>query len=148
MTDPIEILRSARTAVLHDWPSDDVPHALVLAGLDVTFQGGPDPHDLYVMRLVDGHPETSPATTLPERADIIYSHRPAAELPGLLAEARQLGAATLWHQSGRNDDGEKDPAGVFLTPSEVEHMTALADAAGVAFVSAPYIVAAAAAARS
>lgn len=107
--DPIEILRSARTAVLHDWPTEDVPHALVLAGLDVTFQGGPDPDDLYVMRLVDGHPETSAVTGLPERADIIYSHRPPAELPGLLAEAQQLGAATLWHQSGRNEDGEKDP---------------------------------------
>ncbi|MBO9555298.1 CoA-binding protein [Cellulomonas sp.] len=148
MTDPVEILRSARAAVLHDWPSEDVPHALVHAGLDVTFQGGPDPDDLYVMRLVDGRPETSPVTALPERADIVYSHRPAAELPGLLAEAQRLGAATLWHQSGRNEDGEKDPTGVFLTPSEAEHMAALAHAAGVAFVSAPYIVAAAAAARS
>lgn len=71
-----------------------------------------------------------------------------AELPGLLAEAQQLCAATLWHQSGRNADGEKDPAGVFLTPAEAEHMTALAHAAGVELVTAPYIVAAAASARS
>jgi predicted CoA-binding protein len=148
MTDPIEILRSAKVVVLHDWPSEDVPNALVLAGLDVTFQGGPEPDDLYVMRLVDGHPETSPVTSLPERADIIYSHRPAAELPRLLAEAQQLGATTLWHQSGRNEDGEKDPTGVFLTPTEAEHMAALAHEAGVAFVSSPYIVEAAAAAGS
>ncbi|MGW5237677.1 CoA-binding protein [Monashia sp. NPDC004114] len=147
MVDPIEILHTARTMVLHDWPSEDVPNALAHAGLELTFQGGPDPDDLYVMSLVDGRPETRPADGLPDHADIIYSHRPEAELPRLLEEARRLGASTLWHQSGRDERGEKDPTGVHLTDAEAEQMTTLAREAGIHFVSTPYIVDAAAAAR-
>lgn len=147
MVNPIEILHTARTVVLHDWPSEDVPNTLVRAGLEVTFQGGPDPDDLYVMRLVDGRPETRPTHGLPDHADIIYSHRPAAELPRLLDEARRLGASTLWHQSGLDERGEKDPTGVHLTDGEAEQMTTLAREAGIDFVSTPYIVDAAVAAR-
>ena len=66
MIDAVEMLRTARTVVLHDWPSEDVPNALVAAGLDVTFQGGPEPDDLYVTRLVDGRPETERVSGLPE----------------------------------------------------------------------------------
>ena len=99
------------------------------------------------MRLVDGRPETRPADGLPDRADIIFSHMPAAELPRLLDEARRLGASTLWHQSGLDEQGRKDPTGVHLTDDEAEQMTALAREAGIDFVSTPYIVHAANAAH-
>ncbi|CAN7354834.1 CoA-binding protein [Terrabacter sp. LjRoot27] len=148
MIDAVEILRAARTVVLHDWPSEDVPNALVAAGLDVTFQGGPEPDDLYVTRLVDGRPETERVSGLPEHADIIYSHRPFDDMPRLLDEARRLGASTLWHQSGLDERGERDPAGVHLTDAEAEQRAALAREAGVDFVSAPSIVEAAAAVRA
>lgn len=147
MTDPVEILRTARTVVLHDWPSEDVPNALVGAGLDITFQGGPEPDDLYVTRLVDGRQETERVSRLPDHADIVYSHRPIDDMPRLLEEARRLGASTLWHQSGLDERGEKDPAGVHLTEDEAEQRAALAHEVGVDFVSAPYIVEAAAAVR-
>ena len=140
MTAPVDVLRTARTIVLHDWPSQDVPDALVAAGLEVTYQAGPEPDDLYVTRLVDGLAQTHRSGALPERADIVYSHRPLEEMPRLLAEARDLGAAVLWHQSGLDAGGTKDPAGVHVPADEAHERARLAADAGVQLVTEPYIV--------
>jgi len=147
MTTPAEILRAAQTVVLHDWPSQEVPDELVAAGLDVTYQGGPDPDDLFVTRLVDGRPDTRKSGTLPQSADVIYSHRPIEEMPRLLEEAQALGARVLWHQSGVDEHGGKDPRGVHLDDQEAGERARLAADAGVQLVTEPYIVDAAREAR-
>ena len=54
MSEPIEILRSARHVVVQDFPSQDIPDALTRAGLIVTIYGGPDEDDVTVSELVDG----------------------------------------------------------------------------------------------
>ena len=45
--DQVLVLRSARTVLLIDFPSRDVPDALAHAGLSVMAQGGPGPQDFF-----------------------------------------------------------------------------------------------------
>jgi hypothetical protein len=80
-----EILRSARSVLLVDWPSRDVPDALADAGYAVFVKNGPGPTDF------------NPAP--PEQVDLVYCHRPLEELPGIVALAQELGARAVWCQS-------------------------------------------------
>jgi len=83
MADAEAILRSARSVLVVDWPTRDVPDELAAAGLDVFIKNGPGPEDFAPRR--------------PERVDLVYAYRPVAELPELAAAARELGASSLWH---------------------------------------------------
>ena len=80
MTEPKAVLRAARSVLVVDWPSRDVPDALAAVGLEVVVKGGPGPLD-----------------PRPERIDLVYAYRPVDELPGIAAMAKELGARTVWH---------------------------------------------------
>jgi predicted CoA-binding protein len=91
-----ELLGSARTVLVVDWPTADVPATLARAGLQVFVRGGPGPnqytaHELagtdVVVRQV-GHP--------PDQADLVYFYRPVDELPEIVELARSLGARAVW----------------------------------------------------
>ncbi len=45
---PREILQAVETVLVTDWPSRDVPEALVRAGFHVVVHGGPGPEDYSV----------------------------------------------------------------------------------------------------
>jgi hypothetical protein len=93
-------LRSSRTILLIDFPSRDVPDALVRAGLSVTAKGGPGPQDFFSYEL-DGEDVREVRTGgPPARADLVYVHRPEEELPSIVADARGLGARAVWCENG------------------------------------------------
>jgi hypothetical protein len=95
-----QVLRSARTVLLIDFPSRDVPDALARAGLSVMAQGGPGPEDFFSYQL-DGEEVREVRTGGPPTgADVFYVHRPEDELPSIIADARDLGASAVWCENG------------------------------------------------
>lgn len=98
MTEPLEILRTARHVVVQDFPDQAVPDSLLAAGLTVTTYGGPEPADVTTQDMVDGTVELRQRGELPGRADLLYVYRPFSEIDGILAEARRLGVETIWRQ--------------------------------------------------
>jgi predicted CoA-binding protein len=105
--DGLAILRATRTILLIDYPGRVVPDTLARAGFDVVAHEGPGP-DEY--RRYTAHPDTGDVTRseggpAPGHADLVFSYRPVAELPGIVEEARRIGATAVWlHQDGANGD--------------------------------------------
>jgi len=138
-SDPDQILRSADSIVLVDWPSRDVPEALTRAGYMVFVKGGPGPGDYSAYELRDGDVVARPVGAPPGHADLVYSYRPVGELPEIVAIARQAGATAVWHQSGLSGAGAPDPRGCWMpAPASLEART-IVEAAGLAYLEAPYI---------
>ena len=143
MDDPSSILAAARSIMLVDWPSRSVPDSLARAGYEVVVKGGPEP-DHYATYEVRGSEVVAHRTgRRPEHADVVYVHRPLAELPGLIALAQQLRATTLWYQSGRTPGGESDPTGCWLDPADAVRARTQVEAVGLRFEWETSIVAAA-----
>src|SRR2546430_1619000 len=107
------ILEAAGSVLVVDWPSRDVPDTLARAGYAVCVKGGPEPDNYSVYKGHEGKAEER----RPDRVDLVYVHRPVAELPGIVATAKALGASAVWYQSGIGPDGAKDPTGCSL-PAE------------------------------
>jgi predicted CoA-binding protein len=96
----VDVLRRARSVLLVDWPSQDVPESLVRAGLSVYVKGGPGPREFASRELKDGEVVARPIGQPPDQIDIVYAYRPLEELPGIVALARELGAFAVWRQTG------------------------------------------------
>jgi predicted CoA-binding protein len=137
------ILARARSVLVIDWPSRDVPAALAAAGFDVTVKGGPGPTDYTVWEVTGGEPVTRQLGHAPEHADVVYCHRPFGELPSIIAMAQQLGATAIWRQSGLTSAGGKAPDGCWVPPGESREGRELAAAAGLNYIDDIYIAAAA-----
>jgi predicted CoA-binding protein len=71
--------------------------------------------------------------------DLVYCHRPSAELRGIAEQARSLGARAVWWQSGLSSEGVADPAGCWVSPQESREARVEVEAAGLAYLDAPYI---------
>src|SRR5438105_4994920 len=116
MTDPIRILRSARTILLVDWPSPSVPRALVEAKFIVVGFCPPrysrievvakSPDEVEACSIVppqDDGPSVClafrPMEVEPRDVDVVCAYRPAEEIPGIVARfVIPLGAKALWLQ--------------------------------------------------
>jgi predicted CoA-binding protein len=122
-----------------DWPSRDVPDALVRGGFTVVVHGGPGAEDYAAYELDGGDVVVRPAGPAPERVDVVYSHRPVEELPGIVKTALALGAGTIWLQSGLADDGSKDATGCWMPDGESRRARAIVESAGLAYFDQPYI---------
>src|SRR5215467_10231279 len=83
-----EILGKARTALIIDWPSKDVPEALTLTGFEVVIKGGPGPTDYERYELDNGKPVSSHLGRPPDGADLFYSYRPVEELAEVTPHAK------------------------------------------------------------
>ena len=138
VTTPERALTHADTVLVIDWPSRDVPETLARAGYRVLVKGGPGPDDYSAWVLRDGQVVTEQAGR-PDHADLVYTHRPIAELPGIVAMARELGAATMWLQSGLSATGAPDPNGTWLGDDDAQQARAVVEAAGIGFISDHYI---------
>jgi predicted CoA-binding protein len=138
MDDAEQVLRAAHSVVVVDWPSRDVPETLTRAGYSVAVKSGPDPDDYTVWALGDGAVSTR-ADRRPDRADLVYTHRPLAELPGIVELARRLGAAAVWLQSGRAEGGQPDPHGCWLPAYEAGQAREVVERAGLQYVGDRYI---------
>lgn len=133
-------LAGAKTIVVIDWPSKDVPDSLAKAGLEVHVHGGPEPDNWSVQEAVDEQEVVGRRTgTAPGHAEVVYSYRPLDELDEILDLARQVGAKTVWLQSGKDSGGQPDVRGTWL-PDDVRAATRDAvESAGFAYVGERYI---------
>jgi hypothetical protein len=135
----IQTLAGCRSVLVIDWPSRDVPAALAAAGLTVIVKGGPGPEDYTVWEVTGGEPVTRPLGRAPEHADLVYCHRPFAELPSIVAMAKGLGATAVWRQSGVTSTGDRAPDGCWVPPGESRQGRELAAAAGLSYIDDIYI---------
>src|SRR5205814_10154827 len=96
----IEILNGVKTVLVIDWPSKEVPELLARRRINVVVRGGPGPEDYSAYEVKDGEMVVRRTGGAPKHADLIYTYRPLSELPGIIASAKELGAGTIWSQSG------------------------------------------------
>jgi predicted CoA-binding protein len=104
-----EVLDHVDTILMVDWRSRDVPDTLARAGFSVVVHGGPGPEDYSAYERENGAVVVRPLGVAPEHGDLVYTHRPIDELPGIVSTAQAIGARTVWHQSGMASTGAKDP---------------------------------------
>jgi DNA-binding transcriptional LysR family regulator len=135
-----ELFSSTRDVLVIDYPSTDVPEALVRAGFDVVVSGGPNPEDHTHWELDGDAVVQRPYGHPPDHADLVWSFRPINELAGISAYAKQIGARAVWLHSGYNERGEVEPEGVWLTGEDTEQAIDIVEGAGLAYVESPYIV--------
>ena len=69
----------------------------------------------------------------------MYAHRPEAELPGIISMAKQLGARTLWWQTGMSGADSKDPRGCWVSETQSRRVRELAESEGLDYVDDVYI---------
>lgn len=139
MTDAAKILQESAAVLVVDWPSREVPEALVRAGKTVIVKGGPGPGDYSAWEVSDGEIDARRLGRAPEHADLVYAHRPFSELPALIRLAQDVGATTVWRQSGLTADGAKSPQCCWVPAAESQQGHELAAAAGLAYVDNVYI---------
>jgi hypothetical protein len=133
------ILAGCRSVLVIDWPSRDVPATLTAAGFAVTVKSGPGPTDYTAWEIAGGEPVTRPLGRAPDHADLVYCHRPFAELPSIIALAQGLGATAIWRQTGLTSTGAKAPGGCWAPPEETQQGRELAAAAGLNYIDDIYI---------
>jgi predicted CoA-binding protein len=133
------ILRAAGTILVVDWPTRDVPDTLARAGYTVLVKGGPEPDNFWVSEVHGGEVTSRRTGQAPAGADLVYSHRPAGELPGIVSIAQRLGAGAVWHQSGLASEGTKDPQGCWMEQGASRAARTVVESAGLAYVESPYI---------
>ncbi|MHB8508074.1 MAG: CoA-binding protein [Candidatus Dormibacteria bacterium] len=131
------ILREATSVLVIDWPSRDVPDTLAGAGFEVYVAGGPGSYS--AVDLVDGQVVNRRVDGLPDTLDLVYAHRPIAELPRILAIAKELSAIAVWRQSGVVASGERDPTGCWVSGQESGEARAMVQSAGLKYVDDVYI---------
>jgi predicted CoA-binding protein len=139
MTDVESVLAGARTFLVVDWPTRDVPDTLARAGYGVVVHGGPGPEDYTAYELVDGEVVDRRVGRPPAHADVVYTFRPLDELPEIVAMAKRVGAGAVWVHSGLSAAGAKDPEGCWLPPDEAAAARELVEAAGLTYVDRPYV---------
>jgi predicted CoA-binding protein len=134
-----ETFKTVATVLVIDWPTKDVPESLTMAGFHVVVRGGPGPEDYSVYALNNGEIVTRHLGRAPDRADLIYSHRPFSELPKIIATAKELHAKIIWTQSGVSAVGVNDPKGCWIPEEELRSARDLVESSGLSYVTEPYI---------
>jgi predicted CoA-binding protein len=137
--DATAILQSAHTVLVVDWPSRDVPDTLALAGYEVIVSGGPEPDNYSAYEAHDGAVVARFVGRPPDHVDLLYVHRPLAELATIVAGAVRLGATALWWQSGRSADGERDPQACWVSAGDSAAARGVVEPAGLQYVDDVYI---------
>jgi predicted CoA-binding protein len=139
LTEAEEMLRAARSILVVDWPSRDVPDTLTRAGYTVVVKSGPEPDNYSAYEMQDAEIVTRRVGRPPERADLVYSHRPLIELADIAAMARSIGAKAVWYQSGVDPGGAEDPAGCWVSEDVSRQARDTVESAGLAYIEDVYI---------
>jgi predicted CoA-binding protein len=127
MSDSVdELLASARTVLVVDWPTPDVPAALARAGLRVVVRGGPEPDQYSEHEAAGTEIVVRQVGRPPDHADLVYSYRPVEELPGIVELAVSLGARAVWSTP--------------QSPGDDQRARGIVEAAGLRYVSGLDIV--------
>lgn len=140
ITEPHRILQPASAVLVVDYPSREVPETLARAGLQVIVRGGPGPTDYAAYEVDHGEVVVRRTGRAPVRVDVVYAHRPVAELTAIIGAARALGAKAVWLQSGVDERGEKQPAGCWMPADDVAAARAAVGGAGLELVWDEWIV--------
>jgi hypothetical protein len=140
MSDAEQILSNCSTVLLIDWPSAEVPDTLARAGWTVHVKGGPGAGDFSLRELHNGAVTSRETGHRPDRVDLIYVHRPVAELAQVIKMARDMGARALWYQSGLTSDGARDACGCWLSQEDSRQARAAVERAGLLYLDDRYIV--------
>ena len=135
--DAKDILKGVETVLVIDWPSKEVPELLARRSINVVVRGGPGPEDYSAYEVKDGEIVVRRTGCAPKHVDLMYSYRPLSELPGIIASAKELGAGTIWSQSGLNADGKKDLRGCWVPESELRAAREMVEAAGLTLIVEP-----------
>lgn len=135
-----ETLETAERIVLVDWPSKDVPDSLARAGLEVWVHGGPEADNWSIQEVGDDGEIVGRKTgTPPVSADLVYSYRPLQELAEILNLATRVGAKAVWLQSGKDEAGNPDPRGTWMSDEDRAVARAAVEGSGFGYVDGPYI---------
>ena len=121
-----ELLASAGTVLVVDWPTPHVPATLARAGLRVFVRGGPGPDQYTEHEAAGSEIVVRQVGHAPDHADLVYSYRPVEELPDIVALARSLGAGAVWVTP--------------RSPGEDERARGIVESAGLHYVSGLDIV--------
>ena len=121
MTDYRELLASATSVLLIDWPDRDVPDTLARYGFRVCSSDGPRDDQYSAYELVGGQVRVRPLDAPPDMVDIVYAHRPLTELERIVEQARALNSRAVWLQTGSPD------------------ARAVVERAGLIYIDSPYI---------
>jgi hypothetical protein len=140
VTESEQVLASSSSILLVDWPSRDVPDTLARAGLAVAARGGPGSATYTIYEARDGGVETRRDDKPTRPIDLVYVHRPLDELARNVEMAKQIGARTVWYQSGLASSGERDPRGCWLSEAQSAEARSIVEAAHLQYVQEPYIV--------
>ena len=116
-----------------------MPDALARGGFTVIVQAGPGPEDYFAQEVEGDEVVERRIGRPPDRADLVYAHRPVDELPDIVAMATELGAKALWLQSGLTGSGEKDPTGCWLPEEQTRTAREIVEGAGLVYIEQPYI---------
>lgn len=139
MTDAASVLAGARSYLLIDWPTRDVPDTLARAGYEVVVHGGPGPEDWFTYTVEGGEVVERRVGVPPARADVVWTYRPLAELPEIIATAQSVEAGTVWLHSGLVAGGAKDPEGCWLPAEDAAGARVVVEAAGLTYLDGPYV---------
>jgi hypothetical protein len=121
-----------------DWPLVDVPETLARAGYTTVEHGGPEPDNYSAYELRDGQIFTR-RVGAPERADLVFTHRPVDELPEIVEFAKAIGATAVWVHSGLAKGGTPDKKGCWLPDDEAQRARETVASAGMSYIQEPYI---------
>lgn len=137
MADAAKLLGGAKTVLLIDWPSRDVPDTLARGGFTVISSDGPDEYNAY--ELEGNEVRVRAVGGPPERADLVYTHRPIDEVPDIISAAKAAGAKAVWIQSGLDKSGAKHPRGCWFSDAESTKAREIVERAGLVYIESPYI---------
>jgi hypothetical protein len=145
--DADSVLADARSFLLIDWPTRDVPDSLARAGYEVVVHGGPGPEDYTAYEVAGGDVVERRAGAPPAHADVVWTFRPLDELPDAVEAATRCGAGVVWVHSGLGEDGEADPEGCWLPAEDAGAARRLVEGAGLTYLDRPYLAGAVRSAR-
>jgi hypothetical protein len=115
------------------------PDTLARAGFEVIVHGGPGPEAYSAYECDKDESVVRHVGAAPEHADLVYAHRPMAELPGIVTVAQAIGARTIWLQSGLTSTGTGDPRGCWVPEEESREAREMVESVGLSYVEEPYI---------
>jgi len=127
------VLKGVETVLVIDWPVGKCRNCWPVV------HGGPEPEDYSTYEVKGGQVVEQHIGRPPARADLIYSYRPLRESAGIIATAKELGAKTIWSQSGVTTGGVSDAKGCWVPDEELRLARNLAESAGLNYISEPYI---------
>ncbi len=104
MTTAAELLASASSVLLIDYPGREVPEAFARVGFDTTAHEGPGDDEYYAYAFDGTAIVRTHVGAAPAHVDLVYTYRPVDELPGIVAFACDLGARSVWFAEADADE--------------------------------------------